>query len=325
MGKRDEGWGMRDGKGLKIRRYRMAWNVPQGGKTPQKRKANGGVRPLFLAVAALIVVVGIGIVAWMASNSQTSPAVDDVKPGKKSAIITEVKPDIAPPKPEVKAEEPAYRTNRWGEVVQRQKPETYVDERGVLRYKKGNGRVPNPDDFKNPTRISTRGNMHEFKHPVENEIAALIIAQPGEPLVGEPDYDALKRDFVNALIDKIEIDEEDSELDKELKQNVEDLKKDLAECVKNGEDIAEIFREARRELRMSADYKQNLNEVVLEQLYDPDISDEDLATTMQAANKMLEDKGIEPMSEKRMLRARSRMLRAQERRNAAAEAANSAN
>ena len=325
MGKRDEGWGMRDGKGLKIRRYRMAWNVPLGGKTPQKRKANGGVRPLFLAVAALIVVAGIGIIVWMASNSQTSPAVDDVKPGKKSAIITEVKPDIAPPKPEVKAEEPAYRTNRWGEVVQRQKPETYVDERGVLRYKKGNGRVPNPDDFKNPTRISTRGNMHEFKHPVENEIAALIIAQPGEPLVGEPDYDALKRDFVNALIDKIEIDEEDSELDKELKQNVEDLKKDLAECVKNGEDIAEIFREARRELRMSADYKQNLNEVVLEQLYDPDISDEDLATTMQAANKMLEDKGIEPLSEKRMLRARSRMLRAQERRKAAAEAANSAN
>ena len=162
--------------------------------------------------------------------------------------------------------------------------------------------------------------MHEFKHPVENEIAALIMAQPGEPLVGEPDYDALKRDFVNALIDKIEMDEEDSELDKELKQNVEDLKKDLAERVKNGEDIVEIFKEARRELRMSADYKQNLNDVVLEQLYDPDISDEDLATTMQAANKMLEDKGIEPISETRFLKVRKRMLRAQARRDAEAAA-----
>ena len=298
----------------------MAWNVPQGGKTPQKRKANGAVRPLFLAVAALIVVVGIGIVAWMASNSQTSPAVDDVKPNRKSAIITEVKPDVASPKPEVKAEEPAYRTNRWGNVVKRQKPETYVDERGVLRYKKGNGRVPNPEDFKNPTRISTRGNIHEFKHPVENEIAALIMAQPGEPLVGEPDYSNMKQYFINALIDKIEIGEDDSEMDRELKQNVEELKKELAERVKNGEDIVEIFKEARRELRMSADYKQNLNEVVLEQLYDPDISDEDLATTMQAANKMLGDKGIEPISETRFLKVRKRMLRAQARRDAEAAA-----
>ena len=64
---------------------------------------------------------------------------------------------------------------------------------------------------------------------------------------------------------------------------------------------------------------------MLEQLYNPEISDEDLTTTFDAANKMLESKGIEPMSEKRMLRARSRMLRAQERCNAAAEAANSAN
>ena len=167
--------------------------------------------------------------------------------------------------------------------------------------------------------------MHEFKHPVENEIAALIMAQPGEPLVGEPDYSNMKQDFVNALIDKIEISEDDSEMDRELKQNVEELKKELAERVKNGEDIVEIFKEARRELRLSADYKQNLNEVVLEQLYDPDISDEDLATTMQAANKMLEDKGIEPISETRFLKVRKRMLRAQERRKAEAAGLPAAN
>ena len=304
----------------------MAWNAPQGGKTPQKSRPNGGVRPLFLAVVVLAAVAGVGVVVWMASGKPSSPVADEgKKDGKKPSTIAVAKPTAKSSKHEVSVEEPAYRTNRWGEVVKRQKPETYRDERGVLRFKNGNGRVPNPDDFKNPTRISTRGNMHEFKHPVENEIAALIMAQPGEPLVGEPDYDALKRDFVNALIDKIEIDEEDSELDKELKQNVEDLKKDLAERVKNGEDMAEIFREARRELQQSAQFKQNIDDLVLEQLYNPEISDEDLTTTFEAANKMLESKGIEPMSEKRMLRARSRMLRAQERRNAVAEAANSAN
>lgn len=298
----------------------MAWNAPQSGKMPQRVKSNRGVRPLFLAGAALVVVAVVGIVAWLIMGGEKP--LENAEPSKvtKTSPIKTVAPDLTPAKPVVKDEPPAMRTNRWGEVVKRKKPETYVDERGILRYKKGNGRVPNPDDFKNPIRISTRGNMHEFKHPVENEIAALIMAQPGEPLVGEPDYSNMKHDFVNALIDKIEISEDDSEMDRELKQNVEELKKELAERVKNGEDLIEIFKEARRELRMSADYKQNLNEVVLEQLYDPDISDEDLATTMQAANKMLEDKGIEPISEMRFLKVRKRMLRAQARRDAEAAA-----
>lgn len=273
-----------------------------------------------MAGAALVVVAVVGIVAWLIMGGEKLLEKAEPSKVKKTSPIKTVAPDLEPIKTLAKEEPPSFRTNRWGEVVKRKKPETYVDERGILRYKKGNGRVPNPDDFKNPIRISTRGNMHEFKHPVENEIAALIMAQPGEPLVGEPDYSNMKQDFVNALIDKIEISEDDSEMDRELKQNVEELKKELAERVKNGEDIVEIFKEARRELRMSADYKQNLNEVVLEQLYDPDISDEDLATTMQAANKMLEDKGIEPISETRFLKVRKRMLRAQARRDAEAAA-----
>ena len=304
----------------------MAWNAPQGGKTPQKSRPNGGVRPLFLAVVVLAAVAGVGVVVWMASGKPSSPVADEgKKDGKKPSTIAVAKPTAKPSKQEVAVEEPAYRTNRWGEVVKRQKPETYRDERGVLRYKNGNGRVPNPDDFKNPTRISTRGNMHEFKHPVENEIAALIMTQPGEPLVGEPDYSNMKQDFVNALLDKIEIGEDDSELDRELKLNVEEMKKELAERVKNGEDIVEIFKEARRELRASAEYRNSLGELVQEQLYNPEISDEDLASTIKAANKMLEAKGIEPIGETRFLKVRNRMLRAQERRKAEAAGSPAAN
>ena len=300
----------------------MAWNGSTGrGERPQSKPRQPKRRPqgLLVAVCGLVVLAGVCVVAWVMSGGE-KPTQKPDGPRKVKKATPVVSSNTKPAKPVAQEESPGVRTNRWGEVVKRKKPETYVDERGILRYKKGNGRVPNPDDFKNPIRISTRGNMHEFKHPVENEIAALIMAQPGEPLVGEPDYSNMKQDFVNALIDKIEISEDDSEMDRELKQNVEELKKELAERVKNGEDIVEIFKEARRELRMSADYKQNLNEVVLEQLYDPDISDEDLATTMQAANKMLEDKGIEPISETRFLKVRKRMLRAQARRDAEAAA-----
>ena len=304
----------------------MAWNGSySGGNKPQMKPQRRKNRPhsLLTAVGGIAVLAGVCAIAWiLASGERTPQNADESLKTKKIRTIKTISPNLTPAKTVVKDDTPAVRTNRWGEVVKRKKAETYVDERGILRYKIGNGRVPNPDDFKNPTRISTRGNMHEFKHPVENEIATLIMTQPGEMLVGEPDYSNIKQDFVNALLNKIEIDENDSEMDKALKQNVEELKKELAERVKNGEDIVEIFKEARRELRMNADYKQNLNEVILEQLYDPNISDEDLETTMKAANKMLEAKGIEPIGETRFLKVRNRMLRAQERRNAEAAAAN---
>lgn len=305
----------------------MAWNGSYSrGNNPQSKPQQQKKRPqgLLVAVGGLVVLAGVCVVAWvMSGGEKPSQKTDEPRKVKKTAPV--VASDTKPAKPVAQEESPGVRTNRWGEVVKRQKPETYVDERGILRYKKGNGRVPNPDDFKNPTRISTRGNMHEFRHPVENEIATLIMAQPGEMLVGEPDYSNMKQDFINALIDKIEIDEDDSEMDRELKQNVEELKKELAERVKNGEDLVEILKEARRELRMSADYKQNLNDVILEQLYDPSISDDELATAMQAANKMLEAKGIEPIAETRFLKVRKRMLRAQERRKAEAAGLPAAN
>ena len=300
-------------------------NQPDAGGRAEARPSRSGVggdgkrkaTRCSVAVVAVAAVLG-GAAWWWFSRQPTPPASAAEKPKEAERQSMPTKAADTPSKPVTKEVEiPTYRTNRWGKVVKRQKPETYVDERGILRYKKGNGRVPNPEDFKNPTRISTRGNMHEFRHPVENEIAALIMTQPGDFLIGEPDYDSLKQNFVNALLEPIEIGEDDSEMDKELKKSVEEIKKDLAERVKNGEDIAEIFREARRELRQSAEYRQHLDELVQEQLYNPDISDEDLAATFKAANKMLEAKGIAPISEKRIMRARSRMLRAQERRNAA--------
>lgn len=298
----------------------MPWNVAKSGKTPQRSKgAERKIGRIALVLIASIFIVGfVFYLAKCFSNGQDEQRLSPSP--KKTKRIAVVKSTITPVKPAIKEDEVSYRTNRWGDVVKRKKPETYVDERGILRYKKGNGRVPNPEDFKNPTRISNRGNIHEFKHPIENEIAALILTRPGDFLVGEPDYSSLKQDFVNALLHPIEIGEDDNEVDRELKKNVEEIKRELAERVKGGEDLVEILKDARRELRQSAEYKRNLDEIVQEQLYNPEISDEDLTSTFEAANKMLEAKGIEPMSEKRILRARSRMLRAQERRNAAAAA-----
>ena len=294
----------------------MAWNVPQSGKTPQKRKANGSLRPLFLSVAVLIGVVGVGVAVWLVSNSLSEPVVDEAKKdGNKASTIAVAKPAAKPSKPEVKSEEPIYRTNRWGKVVKREKPETYRDERGVLRYKNGNARVPRPDDFKNPIRIENSTGLPHFNHAVETEIATLISIQPGETIVGEISYRGFDNDFVNSLLEKIEITEEDSDFDREIKQGVIDVKKDLAARIKKGENLVQILKDAREELMRSAEYKEQIGELVHEQLLNPDVSDDDLKDTIAAANKILESKGLPPMRETKFLRARERVLLAQERKS----------
>ena len=209
-----------------------------------------------------------------------------------------------------------FRTNRFGEVVRRVKPETYVDARGILRYKNGNARVPNPDDFKNPIRIERSTGLPHFNHPVEDEIATLISVAPGETLVGEISYRGFDRDFVNSLLDKIEFSEDDSEYDREIKQGVIEVKKDLAARIKNGEDLVQILKDARSELMRSAEYKNQIGDLVHEQLLDPTVSDEELKDSIAAANKRLESKGLAPIKETKFLRARERVLLVQERKAA---------
>lgn len=308
----------------------MAWNgsaQPSGKATARSSggrnsKPSSSARSKFKAVVGVLLLLSVvgGVVVFVLNSKEET--VPEAKPVVTKPVAVgktgETRLHYPTQTESVAPEEPvSLRTNRWGEVVKRKKPETYTDEAGVLRYKVGNARVPNPDDFKNPIRISHEGCMHEFSHPVENEIALLISIQPGEPLVGEPDYENMKQDFANALLDKIEIGDDDSDVDRELKKNVAEIKQQLAERVKNGEDLIEIMKDARRELRQSAEYKQQLTDLVQEQLYDPYIPDEDLKSAFDAANRMLEEKGIEPIKETRFLRARNRILRVQEQRNAA--------
>ena len=285
-------------------------------KKPQVR----AVSKRFVALAFLCIAVALGVFfAWelLCRNSNVS---DRAEKGRKEKRIPKVvashSHSIKTNSAEVvaKAEDLGFRTNRFGEVVKRVKPETYVDARGVLRYKNGNARVPNPEDFKNPIRIERSTGLPHFNHPVEDEIATLISVEPGETLVGEISYRGFNGDFVNSLLEKIEISEDDSEYDREIKQGVIEIKKDLAERIKNGEDLVQILKDARSELMRGAEYKAQIGELVHEQLLDPNVSDDELKDTIAAANKILESKGIAPIKETKFLRARERVLLAQERK-----------
>ena len=292
----------------------MAWNRPGVSKQTDAALRRGEMpRPTIVRglVAGLIVVL-FSLGAWLFCSR--SGEVQQIKTihTDKSRRITEVTNVVKV----AQVEDEVVETTLARRSVRKEHLETYVDGNGVLRYKIGDGRVPQKDDFKNPIRINRTSCIPAFRHETESEIAMLITLEPGEPLVGEADYRHTRRDFVESLVDKIEFNEDDTPYAREIKQAVIETKKELAERVKNGEDIVDILRDARQELQRSAAYKDEIDDILREQLHDPEASDEDLKTAVEAANKMLTDKGIAPIKEKSFMMRRRKIGQARKLRAA---------
>ena len=276
------------------------WNHPQPNAQAVKKAEPKKVRGIFAGLI-VIAVAGIAVVLVMMSGS-SEPAKKDGK-RKESAKIREVTPA---PAPKAKPEEAVQMvTNRFGKVVPKKKAETYKDERGVLRYKVGNGRVPDPDAHKYLVKSSTvfTDGLPKFTHRSESEIAMLLSLKPGDMVFGDlPHDDKFKQDFVESLLDPIQILPEDSEADKKLKMEVEACKKELAERVKDGEDLGQILQETRDEYRRLANFKHEMEEMVRKEVAENAQSTTDVDTYFEAMNKMLESKGIEAVKMTKLMR-----------------------
>lgn len=179
--------------------------------------------------------------------------------------------------------------------------ETFVDERGIERYK-GGLRVRNHKIKKEVVRIGLGAdgrplsNLPKFKYRCEDEIARLITLRPGATLVGMRRYDdRYKQDFVNALLEKNAPTAEDSPRDAEIKLQVDAVKKELAQRIKNGEDLGVIMTEARKEMQKYASIKREIEKEVREILKGDGVSDADVEIAFNAANILLESKGISPI------------------------------
>ncbi len=278
------GWNGSDGGGeRRVRRTRTPARA-----SPSATRFDRGI-PTKWGVALLILVVGVaGVIGLLRYTC------NDEGMARQDASPVKARRDVAPPKADAPA--PEMVTNRRGQVVRKRRPETYRDERGVLRYKAGGARAPEKDEFKNPIKIATHSNHPQFKYSCENEIATLITLEPGDMLAGEPDYgERFKRDFLQALMEPIKINEDDSERDKEIKRLVEEEKHELAKRIKAGEDIGEIFAEARAEARRLAAIRRDIVNLANEMTADGEMTEQDMTDCYKAANKMLEEKGLAPM------------------------------
>ena len=123
----------------------------------------------------------------------------------------------------------------------------------------------------------------------------LLTIKPGQMLVGTPRYNGhVQRDFLESLKEPIIIKDDDSEYDKELKRAVRDAKIELKAAYDRGENIEDILLRSREEMQKLGRYKQELKTMTIQGLSNAATAEE-MDDYIQAANKMLEAKGIQPM------------------------------
>ena len=135
-----------------------------------------------------------------------------------------------------------------------------------------------------------------FKYNAERQIAHLLLVEPGEGMLGSGEdlYSDFDKEFKESLKDEIVFDEKDTPEQRELKEALIDIRKELIERMNNGEDLSHVMLETRKQLQEMALYKEELQEEVEKLRKDGNLSKQDRLELLEAANKMLEERGIQP-------------------------------
>lgn len=150
-----------------------------------------------------------------------------------------------------------------------------------------------------------------FKTQCENEIACYLTLEPGDTLVGTPHYTEKQKKALIAELDTPMIyDKDDTQEQRQLRALVEETKADLKKRISAGEDIGEIFLKTREELQDLSNYKNEISGLLSELRAKPETTIEDVEDFVNAANIMLEGKGIAPLKlgviTRRMLQSRQK-------------------
>lgn len=297
------------------------WNRPKtGGQSPRGR-AVARPSPWRGVLAGFCVIALAGGAAWfLMGRKPAAPEREAVD--KEKGRIKEVQP-VKAVAPKVEPEpQPTNLVKTWdGKMVEWPPKGAYKDEEGVWRHPGGQMCF---DPRAKPNFIGTK-TRQIFEHVSENQVANLLTARPGTMYFGTMTMyksKKFKEDFVNALVSPTDIKEDDSEADKALKNEVRAAMKELAERVKAGEDLGEILTETRKELQRLGQYKQDIVKELKESMKGKELTDEDVKDYVMAANQMLEEKGIAPLSVSDLaIRNLRRNVERMSAREAAAEAA----
>lgn len=253
-------------------------------ETREVKKTSKATYSLY-AVVVIGCLAVIALVLWFLGANKEGPQEEIVSKEAKQTVTT------IHPKPvsRVQTEKPTPATKPKKHPLK-----TYVDERGVLRYEGGARVITKP-----PARTIQLGSGKPpiFEHSSENEIAGLLQIEPGDFLVGDIQYgQKFVDDFLESLKHPIIVSQDDDEETKALKRAVIDTKIEIKERYDAGEDIAKLLTETRAELQRLGMYRDALRDELLNLRREEGVTSQDIIDFTEAANKMLEAKGLQPFS-----------------------------
>ena len=277
----------------------MAWNGSNGNNTnvtsAAKRPVGGAkkspsiVRGAFAALAVVALAAG----AWLlVSRNGGAPAEpdEDKRPATKQ--------DAEPRRPSTPVVAPAEQKPEEKPVSEREKRLKYYRDKYGDNIPENLKPVVYFLEHPPQKTFKVQGDTPYLRHPSERHIAGLVLKEPGTFFVMKPEYgESFDKDFINALVDKIEIYDDDPEDVKRMKREVEEVKKEIASiCRKEGKTPSEVMNEQAAAMFELGRYQRDL-EAELDKIYNsPDLSDAEVDDFCKAANKMLEGKGLAPLA-----------------------------
>lgn len=214
----------------------------------------------------------------------------------KDQRIVEIAPSFASPSPTVqpKMEKSVRRMSAKGTSIP---DNVQPDERGVLRYP-GGLRWVDTNDI-NMVRHPRKKQL--FKHHSENSIATLLTLEPEKMapfLVGRrPKFgQRFVDDFKASFYDEPTFPNDDTPEEREIRNMVLDVKKELKEALDRGENIAQMMNDAQNELDRLVSYRDTLTKQLKEIKLDGQYSDDDVHDFITAANQMLKSRGLQELA-----------------------------
>ena len=285
----------------------MAWNRnSEGQPSPRPRRAGGRGSELpsaLLVLLAAVVLLALGGAAWWALRGGDA-AKPNALDSRRSGLIDEATPAAA-----AKADMP--EAGPAGSALGEERM-WYDADTNSAAYKIYHHRGP---IVTNSFAVQTQSlAARTFRNTSDKIIGQLLSVKPGAALFGDVKYDQrFVRRFLESLKTPIVVDSGDSEQVKVLKEAVIEARKELKEAYDRGEDVAQIMTETRRELKELGAYRAELqrqvNDIIRKDARR--FSAQDMEDCLNAANKMLSDRGCQPLVMPGLMRHRLKVLHSQ--------------
>ena len=307
-----------------FRAVRMSWNTNH--RTGNGNEFGGtSLRRVFVWVAAGIAVV---VAAFFAARRDSAPEQGTQESVSKKATIEEIAPSRPSPanrETNSVVETEDHNTLEW---LKKHDKRYIVPEDAVRRP---NGRLYTKDGRRILEKLPARtiradaGSKRVFEHQAEREIARLLSIEPGKFFIGNANYGPrFLQSFAEAVASPTPILEDDDEATVALKKEVNEVKKDLVQRLKDGEDIVEIMKSTEKELRTLATFRNDMVKELTALRFDESVTEQDYKDFVEAANRMLKERGLKELSSPAFAEAQLKYIREVHKAKQAAKAAREA-